>query len=138
MTEVTGRTLARAIIDRARELGWTVAHFPPVQTAHGFRVPVGADGKGWPDLVLVKGRVLFREVKGGVKGKQSVRLRPDQAKWQSALALAGADVGVWTLQDWHDGTIEEELRSRLPGLGGVMRAEPPDADPELRQIRRMV
>lgn len=102
--DVTGWNLAAAIIWHARKQGWTVAHFPAIKTDFGWRTPVGADGKGWPDLVLVRDRVLFREVKGGLD-----KLRPDQEKWQSALALAGGNVGVWRMKDWDAGAILEEL-----------------------------
>ena len=97
--------LQKGVLDCARVFGWTVAHFRPAQTSQGWRTPVAADGKGFPDLVLVRERVLFRELKGN-RG----RIRPEQAVWLAVLRDAGADVAVWTPDDWTSGRIEEELR----------------------------
>jgi VRR-NUC domain-containing protein len=102
-----GRDLQKAIIELARRRGWMVAHTPPVRTEHGWRTPVAADGKGWPDLVLVRDRILFREVKGDTD-----TLKPEQRQWQSALKIAGADVDVWSPEDWTSGRIEDELTRR--------------------------
>lgn len=57
---------------------------------------------GFPDLVLVRERVLFREVKteGGV-------LTGAQSAWLNRLTRAGADAGVWRPSDRR--SIEKEL-----------------------------
>lgn len=70
----------RTVIEMAQHLGWRVAHFRPAQTEKGWRTPVAADGKGWPDLVLVRDRVLFVELKTD-KGKLSL----DQEQWRRAI-----------------------------------------------------
>lgn len=74
-----------SIIHLARVLGYRVAHFRPAMKADGSWVtPVTADGKGFPDLVLVhkeKKRVLFIETKSE-KGKCS----PEQEEWLDILA----------------------------------------------------
>ena len=50
------------VIELAHVLNYVVAHFRPARTAHGWVTPVSADGKGFPDLVLVgRGRVVFVE-----------------------------------------------------------------------------
>lgn len=36
------------VIELAHILGWTVAHFRPALTKHGWRTPVQADGAGFP------------------------------------------------------------------------------------------
>lgn len=102
-----GRALQKGIIDLARRLEWRVAHFPPVPTERGWRTPVAADGKGFPDLLLVRDRILIAEVKGDTD-----RVRPEQRVWLDAFALAGAEVYIWTPQLWLDGTIEATLRAR--------------------------
>lgn len=93
------REFQRKVIDTAHTFGWRVAHFRTAMNARGhYQTPVGADGAGWPDLVLVhpdRGLVLYRELKAG-RG----RLSPAQEDWQVWLAGARADVGVWRESDW--------------------------------------
>ena len=90
------------VIDLARILGWTVAHFRPALTKHGWRTPAGADGVGFPDLVLVgHDQTLFRELKVG-RGQ----LRSEQRTWQSVLLKNGADYAVWRPVDWPQIVVE--------------------------------
>jgi len=117
---VKGRDLQRAIIDAARRFGWKVAHTPPISTERGWRTAVAADGKGFPDLLLVRDRVLVAEVKG-----DSDRLRPEQEEWLSAFRMAGTEAYVWRTEDWENGAIEGILRTRSvvqvrDGTGQVM------------------
>lgn len=109
--------LQDAVIDLARLLGYRVAHFRPARVGTGdnqrWVTPVAADGKGFPDLVLVgRGRVVFAELKSA-----DGRLAPDQKGWLDAIAdtvmlgMAIVDVHVWRPSHWHDGTIEHELRA---------------------------
>lgn len=81
-----------AILTAARYLGWTAYH------THDSR----RSTPGFPDLVLVRDRVMFREVK-----TEKGRLTREQQEWQRMLAKAGADVGVWRPSDWD--RIEQEL-----------------------------
>ena len=101
------RDFQSAVIEAARALGWTVAHFRPARTAHGWRTPVQADGKGFPDLCLVRDRVLFIELKadGG-------RLTHEQAAWVSKLRWGGAEVYVFRPDDW-DEVVQVLKRSEL-------------------------
>lgn len=100
--------LQYAVIELAQLLRWRVAHFRPAMNARGeWRTPVAADGKGWPDLVLVRDRVMYRELKSA-RGTLSV----DQQDWMHALKLAGQDVDVWRPNEWYDGTIERQLQAR--------------------------
>jgi len=83
------------ITDLADRRGYTWVHFRPARTEHGWRTPVsGPLGRGWPDLVLVKDRVLFVEVKAA-----DGRLRAEQADALRVLSLAGAEVHVWRPAD---------------------------------------
>ncbi len=98
---MTGGELQAAIVEAARMLGWRVAHFRAARTAHGWRTPVAADGAGWPDLCLVRERIIFAEIKG-----DGDRVRPDQQAWLDTLAAAGAAVYVWRPQDWTGGLVD--------------------------------
>ena len=103
---MTEGELQQAVIELARVLGWRVAHFRPAQTARGWRTPVEADGKGFPDLVLVRGRALaFAELKSD-RGRLSV----EQRAWIDALAEAHPLVWIITPALWLDGTVERWLR----------------------------
>lgn len=45
---------------------------------------------GFPDLVLVRDRVLYRELKS-----EKGRVTPAQKAWGEALVAAGADFAIW-------------------------------------------
>lgn len=84
------------IIDLAHCYGWRCAHFRsvPVRRKDGsyyYQTPVQADGAGFPDLVLCKGkRLIFAELKSprGV-------LSDAQRDWMAALMETGAEWYVW-------------------------------------------
>ena len=110
--------LQDAIIEMAGFLGWMVAHFRPARTDKGWRTPVSADGKGFPDLVMVhpvQRRLLFAELKAE-KGK----LSPEQQAWIGALSrvtpLGMAELYVWFPTDWTSGEIERCLRGQVDQL----------------------
>jgi hypothetical protein len=84
----------RDLIRLAQTLGWKCATFRAAQTKHGWRTPVGADGKGWPDLLLVRDRVIAAEVKNEV-GKPT----DEQQEWLAWLEAAGVETYVWRPQD---------------------------------------
>ncbi|XTZ13883.1 hypothetical protein ACQSSU_20515 [Micromonospora echinospora] len=100
--------LKKAIIQLCRTLGLKVAHFRPARTEDGgWRTPVEADGKGWPDLTIVgPGGVLYREL----KSKTGV-VEPDQKVWLGVLAAAGQNAKVWRPIDLLNGTIGRELQA---------------------------
>ena len=107
-----GKDLQRAVIDLARLHGFFVAHFQSVLATRKdgtarWRTPAAADGKGFPDLVLVRpgDRVIYVEIKG--KGDT---VRPEQADWHRWLASAGQDVFVWTERELNSGAINEVLK----------------------------
>jgi hypothetical protein len=93
----TEKDWQKQVIDLAHLMGWTVAHFRPARTVHGWRTPVAADGAGFPDLVLVRGEeLLFVELKA-----ERGRLRPEQKQWIEKLSRA-AETHVWKPADWDD------------------------------------
>lgn len=102
MTEVA---LQDAIVDLAHTLGWSVAHFRAAKSSKGHRTPVQYDAAGFPDLVLVRTRVIFAEVKA-TRGS----LSHDQSAWLQRLSNAGNEVYVWFPSHWVSGQIEKVLR----------------------------
>lgn len=100
--------LQSAVIETARIFGWRVAHFRPAQTLEGWRTPVSADGKGFPDLVLVRERVVYAELKGH-GGKMSA----EQIVWLDFLEDASQEAYVWYPSDWTNGTIERVLKMQV-------------------------
>lgn len=99
--------LSECIVQLGHLFGWRIGHFRPAMTTHGWRTPVAADGKGFPDLVLVRDRVIYAELKS-TRGV----LSNEQVDWSGALIGAGAEYYVWRPSDWQDGTIERTLRRR--------------------------
>jgi len=108
---MSGKVLQATIMELANMYGYRAAHFPSVLVTGRdgrpvYRTAVSAQGKGFPDLVLVKrdDRVLFVEVKG-----DGDKLRPDQETWLEDLRSAGCEVHVWTPADLDSGAIKEAL-----------------------------
>jgi hypothetical protein len=85
------------VVQLARARGWIVAHFRASLNQRGqWQTAVSGDGAGYPDLTLVRERVLFVELKA-----EDGRMRPEQRVWLRALANAGQDVFVWRPSDWN-------------------------------------
>ncbi|MCK9513768.1 MAG: VRR-NUC domain-containing protein [Pigmentiphaga sp.] len=102
--KVTEAQFQRQVLQLAKLCGWRSAHFRPAQNGQGqWRTAVAGDGKGFPDLVLVRETVLFVELKVGKN-----RLTPDQVAWRDALQAAGANWHLWTDDDWP--AIEQTLK----------------------------
>lgn len=97
MAELLEKQIQSAILDIARVLGWRVYHtFDSRKSQAGF-----------PDLVLVRDRVIYAEVKrAGQKPRQS------QVDWLNALSRAGAEVYVWTEDDYDE--VASILSQRVP------------------------
>jgi len=88
--KLTEKQFQEQVIDLAHIYHWKVAHFRPAQTSKGWRTPVGADGKGFPDLVLArKGQVLFIELKS-----DDGKVTEEQREWLNEL-----DGILWRPQD---------------------------------------
>jgi hypothetical protein len=90
------------VMQLAHVYGWRVAHFRPAQTSKGWRTAVAADGKGFPDLVLVRERLIVAELKS-----RTGVISPEQDAWLQATAHAGVETHVWRPDD-------------LPHIGAVL------------------
>ena len=99
------RELQDWIVAAARLLGWRIAHFRPAWTEKGWRTAGSYDAQGWPDLVLVRDRVVYAEIK-----LERGRLSAAQDAWLEVLREAGQEVYVWKPADWKSGAIEDVLR----------------------------
>lgn len=99
----TERQFQDAVVDYARTQGWMVAHFRNSMTAAGrHATAVAYDGAGFPDLVLVRDRVVFAELKS-----QRGRATGRQHMWLNELNAAGVETHLWRPSDWPD--IERTL-----------------------------
>lgn len=105
LVDVSEAAFQAEVIELARMLNWRVAHFRPAQTTHGWRTPVAADGKGFPDLVLARDRVIYAELKS-----TSGRTTAEQDDWLDALRRAGQEAYLWRPADLQN--IADTLRRR--------------------------
>jgi hypothetical protein len=104
LPRLTERQFQRQVIQLARLHGWRVAHFRPARTLKGWRTPVEADGRGFPDILCVRGKdVKVIELKVG----RNV-LTPEQAAWIRAFDPTAVKWHVFYPRDW--AKIEEVLR----------------------------
>jgi VRR-NUC domain len=106
---MTEKELQDAVIDCLHRFGWYVAHFSPapMQTKGGvvWRTPFKADGKGFPDIVAVRDRLITIELKS-----KTGRVEPAQVEWAMRLNSAGVECYTWYPGDWLNGTVENTVR----------------------------
>lgn len=74
------------VVDYAKLCGWWVLHHPDSRRA---------TAAGWPDLTLIRDRLILAELKTA-KG----RLRPEQEHVHQMLRQVGVCVVVWRPRDW--------------------------------------
>ncbi len=91
---MTEAELMSQVIALAKLRGWSCYH-----THLSIR-----SEPGFPDLVLVRNRVMFRELKSA-RGKVSHA----QQRWLDMLKAAGADADVWFPADLLNGRVMREL-----------------------------
>ena len=89
---MTEREFQRIVVDLAKLFRWRYYHTYDSRRSN----------PGFPDLVLVRERILYRELKTD-KGK----LTFEQRQWLEYLTGAGADAKVWRPADLDD--IAREL-----------------------------
>lgn len=104
MARETESGFLKAVLDLAAAFGWRRAHFRPAMTKRGWRTAVSGDGKGFPDLILVRERMIAAELKVGRNP-----LTPEQREWLAAMKAAGIETHEWRPDDW-DSSIVPALR----------------------------
>lgn len=98
LVKVSEAQFQKAVIELAHRFNWRVAHFKTAQTSKGAWVtPVAADGAGFPDLCLVRERIVFIELKAE-KGTMS----DNQLAWGDALRVAGVEYHCFKPRDWDE------------------------------------
>ncbi len=104
------RDFERQVLELARLTGWRTAHFRPTKTSKGWRTPVSGDGKGFPDLVLVRPpEIVFAELKAA-----SGRVSSEQEAWLEALSRCeGIETRLWRPSDFEE--IQAMLCERRRG-----------------------
>jgi hypothetical protein len=100
--------LQKAIIGRAQSLGWKVMHPLPGQTRDGWATTTQGDGKGYPDLTLVRERIIWAELKADGK-----YLSVEQKLWRDWILAAGGEWYCWKPRHWFDKTVDTVLGVRL-------------------------
>lgn len=79
LEDILEKEWQRTVVDLAKQLGWRHYHtFDSRRSTHGF-----------PDLVLVRDRVLYLELK-----REKGRLTDEQIDWLRRLRAAGAEAYV--------------------------------------------
>jgi hypothetical protein len=84
LSELTESQWQSQVIHLAKLRGWAYYH----------TVDSRKSNKGFPDLVLVRERVIYVELK-----TEKGRVRPEQQDWFELLALAGQEVYLWRPSD---------------------------------------
>lgn len=98
---VTEAQFQASIIEFAQSCDWRVAHFRKVRVQRKsgevyWETPVAADGKGFPDLILIRGTLLIAvELKVG-KNTPSA----EQLEWLERFRESGHDAYVWYPKDF--------------------------------------
>ena len=95
MKHMSEKQFQANVVALAKTFNWLVYH------THDSR----RSEPGFPDLVLVRERVLFRELK-----TESGSLTKAQEVWGSKLREAGADYAIWRPR--HLSQIAKELSSK--------------------------
>lgn len=108
-TKISEREFTKQVIQFARLHGWKSLHIRAARTKDGWRTPVQGDGKGFPDLLLIRrGKIIIAELKVG-KNKPTI----EQDAWlQSFGYVDGVGVYLWRPEDW------DEIERILGGSDG--------------------
>ncbi len=95
---ITEAAFTKMVIDLAKLYKWRTMHMRPARVADGWRTAVSGDGKGFPDLVMIRGRViLVAELKCGKRHTTA-----EQDDWLNAFRDAGVLACVWKPEQWDE------------------------------------
>ena len=125
---VSERDFQASIVDLARLCGWRVVHFHDSRREVGGEMVGDSDAKGWPDLTLIRDRILYREVKtekGRVTKSQDrmlVSLLAAQAT-QPLEAIARIQDVLGDIENMSAGEIRTQLEWAIEALDTT--GEPP-------------
>ncbi len=88
---IAERDFTWEVIALAQSHGWLAVHIPPTCNQDGdWRTAVTGDGVGLVDLILVRERVVWAELKVGDN-----TLSARQREWAARLRAAGQEVYCW-------------------------------------------
>jgi hypothetical protein len=90
LEQLTERDWQRQVVQLAQQLGWRVYH------THDSR----RSAEGFPDLVLVRDRVVFAELKR--EPRVAVPVTAEQREWLAAIDGAGCEAYLWRPSDLDD------------------------------------
>jgi len=96
------------VVRRARQLDWMTMFIGRGKGGGNWVTQMGGDGKGWPDLTLVRERVVCAELKTDT----NYHVSPEEKVWLERLKLAGIETYIWRPRHWEQ--IEEVLAHRDP------------------------
>ncbi len=97
--KMTEEEFQQQVIEYAHLKGWLVAHFRKARTKNGWITPVQADGKGFPDLILIRpNRLVVAELK-----RAGAKPTPEQRIWLEAFQNTRKAESYW----WQAGDDED-------------------------------
>lgn len=114
---MTENDFTKDVIDHAHRFGWLCVHFRPAMIGPKSRMMTAyqGDGKGFPDIVAVRERVVFAELK--IPPNQ---ITTEQKVWAKTLVAAGVEIYLWTPDD------EEDIVKTFAGTRPPRPAAVPD------------
>jgi hypothetical protein len=90
-------TFKNQLIAELKNFGWHVHHCRPAVSQSGkWATPIQGH-KGFPDIVAVRERIIWAELK-----KVGSYLSAEQKVWRDALIGTGAEYYLWRPSDWDE------------------------------------
>lgn len=94
----TEKQFSDRVVETAHLKGWRVMHIPRGMPRQGaWATPIAYDGKGYPDLTMVRERLIVVELKVGSRATT-----PEQDDWARWLTAAGVEYHLWHPKDWDE------------------------------------